>query len=201
MDINSSDSFNLHFPGNWIKGEDHYDLEIVFSFINNAFEEAIIAFEMFTPLIGQSPPSASSPEESNDVALYFAPNHDTALMSLYAKAFVYSLNTIDKLLPILKKRPNAPQQIISLSDSFHQIFGYLKHIRDSLMHLEHRGLGLNRKGERIESGPIRHFGSFAGDHYFFMGEDGETYNVKIATSTLQCAREIIQNIINAYEWE
>lgn len=125
--------------------------------------------------------------------------YESCLNKLYAKVFVYALNNIEKLIFKLPKDEKNQVCIKKLIDNYRNYFGYLKHIRDSAMHIEDRGRGLNRNKERIDTNLLI-IGGFLDNRFTFTGEDGKQYEVEISENTLDIAREIIQKIINSYTW-
>ena len=92
-----------------------------------------------------------------------------------------------------------PTRITTLLE-YKNLFGHLKHIRDSAIHIEDRGRGVNRNQKPINTHIIV-IGCFIERRFTFTGEDGKQYEIEISDATLNVAKEIIQKIINSYVWK
>lgn len=132
--------------------------------------------------------------ERGDETLY-----ERCLNGIYAKAFVFALDGIEKLLNRLVAIYNSPKEVKQLHEEYKKLFGYLKHIRDSAIHIEDRGRGKTRKQEPLDTNIIV-IGCFSERRYTFTGEDGRQYEIEISESTLKKTKLIIQEIINSYSW-
>lgn len=94
---------------------------------------------------------------------------------------------------------DSPKEIKHLHEEYKKLFGHLKHIRDSAIHIEDRGRGKTRKQEPLDTHIII-IGCFIERRYTFTGEDGRQYEIEISESTLKKAKSIIQESINSYSW-
>lgn len=183
--------FDLHFPGHWIEGTDRNwasESYLVLSNIQGLFIEAVAAYSKFDPIT----------EKNYKNKIYESP-YSRSLNSIYAKAFVFALDGINKLLSRLCKYLDPPATIKTLRKEYESRFGHLKHIRDSAIHIEDRGRGKTRHEKPLNTSIII-IGSFIDRRFGFTGEDGKQYEIEISDITLLSAKEIIQKVINSYTW-
>ncbi len=196
MDTSKLQKFDLSFPGHWIAGANRkwaFDTALILRHIENSFIEAVAAFSLFRPITKENIETFLAEWQSRS-------RYEGCLNGLYAKAFVYSLDAIEKLLSRLCRDLSAPASVKLLHQEYQQKFGHLKHIRDSAIHIEDRGRGINRRQSPIETNLLV-LGSFIGNRFTFTGEDGKMYEIKISETPLICAHQILQGVINAYIWE
>jgi hypothetical protein len=191
MNITELTQFDLYFPGHWIDGTDRdwaSDNHLALNNIMSLFEEAVAAYSKFDPMTHENY------IEKMDQSPYIR-----CLNSIYAKAFVYALDGINKLLSRLCEYLDPPDSIKTLNEEYKKCFGHLKHIRDSAIHIEDRGRGKTRHEKPLNTNIII-IGSFIDRRFGFTGEDGEHYEIEISDTTLHKAKKIIQDIINSYKW-
>ena len=194
MDVDALAEFDLTKPGNWIAGEDRDwagDNLLVLSLIEDEYERAIVAFALFDPLTAEN----VREQLQNPLRKY-----ERCLNSISAREFVLSLDAITKLLSTLDRYLNPPDSVPLLVAEYVRMFGDLKHIRDSVAHIEDRGRGRDRHQRAIQV-PILVLGSFIERRFEFTAEDGNHYGIEITRDTVLSARNILQGIINAYSWE
>lgn len=185
--------FDLYFPGIWIEGEDRdwaFKNYLVLKQIEGLFIESVAAYSLFQPVTAEN--------YRNYIDKHHSP-YESCLNGLYAKSYVFTLDGIGKLLSRLCQKMGPPPEVLSLFKKYNSHFGHLKHIRDSAIHIEDRGRGVTRSQEPINTNVLV-LGSFIERRFLFTGEDGKQYEVEISETTLNCARTIIQEIINAYSW-
>ena len=197
LNYNSLKKFDLTFPGHWIKGEDRdqtFQTQHILSLIQGLFTEAVVSYALFRPITAENVRDYIAKFERGDKSPY-----ERCLNGLYAKAFVFALDGIEKLLSRLVVAFNPPKEIKHLHEEYMKLFGHLKHIRDSAIHIEDRGRGKTRKQKPLDTHIIV-LGGFIERRYTFTGEDGKQYEIEISESTLNTAKNIIQNIIGSYSW-
>ena len=197
MDITRLEKFDLTYPGHWIAGPDRdwaSETAQMLSLAESEFIEAVASFAMFEPV------TATNVKQSLHIT---RSKYKSCLNSIYARAFVYSLNTIRMLLNKLQEHFNPPDAAKVLISEYDNRFRNLKHIRDSSVHIEDRGRGIyRRKGKEHEvQSTVIVLGCFSERRFDFTGEDGRCYGEEISESTLLLAHRILQAIINAYNWE
>jgi len=194
IDKTSLEEFNLHFPGIWIDGEDRdwaFQVRHALRLVEDLFVEAVAAYALFQPITSENIHEVIKDQKSR---------YEECLDGLYAKAFVFALHSIEKLLHRLSAEDmHSPSGVQSLYDDYRHQFGHLKHIRDSAIHIEDRGLGVTRDRKRIQTS-ILVIGCFIEKRFTFSGEDGKHYEIEISDKTLNSAKSIIQNVINSYQW-
>lgn len=193
MDDDILKKFDLYFPGHWIDGEDRewaFRVYNTLSLVQGLFVEAVAAYVLYQPITQETVYEYFRKDESP---------YERCLNGLYAKGFVFALHSIEKLLYRLSVDTNAPNEIQSLYNKYKKLFGHLKHIRDSSIHIEDRGRGVKRNQQPLNTHIIV-IGSFIERRFIFTGEDGNQYEVEISDTTLDIAKEIIQKIIKSYVW-
>jgi hypothetical protein len=192
MAISNCEKFDLVFPGQWIGGANRewaFEVLHLLSLVQHEFTCAVAACSLFEPITGENVFLASSQSK-----------YTASLMSVYARSFVFSLDSISKMLKVLGEHPQAPHAVQKPISEYCSMFGKLRHIRDSLAHIEDRGRALTKKGEPLSSKVII-LGSFNESRFEFTGNDGNCYGVDISESTLLSAHQILQAVIDAYAWE
>lgn len=183
--------FDLRFPGYWIEGRDRdwaSQNRLVLMHIENLFTEAVAAYSRFQPITSQ-----------NYRDFIDKDRYEKCFNGIYAKSIVFALDGIEKLLCRLCEQLNPPEAVVSFCKEYSRQFGHLKHIRDSAIHIEDRGRGVTRSQKPLDTNIVL-LGSFIGNSFIFTGEDGQQYEVEISERTINRARKIIQNIIDAYTW-
>lgn len=193
MDCDSLKQFDLIFPGIWIKGENReqaFELRHALELIHSLFIEAVTSYALFQPITAENVHDHIDKIESP---------YERCLNNVYAKTFVFALDGIEKLLNRLCANLNSPQEVTRLYADYKKHFGHLKHIRDSAIHIEDRGRGVTRKQQPLNT-HIVVIGGFIEKRFTFTGENGKQYEIEISDSTLNRAKVIIQDIINAYSW-
>lgn len=191
MNIEDLIQFDLYFPGNWIEGTEKEwasDSRLALYNIKDLFEEAVAAYSKFDPMTAE-----------NYMEKIDEPPYIRCLNTIYAKAFVFALDGINKLLSRICKYLDPPASINILKKEYESSFGHLRHIRDSAIHIEDRGRGKTRHEKPLNTNIII-IGSFIDRRFSFTGEDGNQYEIEISDTTLLLAKEIIQKVINSYTW-
>lgn len=186
--------FDLSFPGHWIAGSDRdwaFETALILSSLENEFVRAVASFAMFEPI------TTSNVEQFADLN---QSKYEGCLNGIYATSFVLSLDAISKLLEALKKYLNPPSTVLIFISEYEAIFGHLKHIRDSIAHIEDRSRGVDKYQRRIPTNFLI-LGAFVERRFGFTASDGKFYGIELSESTLLSAHRILQGIINAYTWE
>jgi len=131
LNYNSLKQFDLTFPGHWIKAEDRdqaFQTQHTLGLIQGLFIEAVASYALFKPITAENVRDYMARFERGDETPY-----ERCLNGLYAKAFVFALDGIEKLLNRLVVICNPPKEIEQLYEEYKKLFGHLKHIRDSAM--------------------------------------------------------------------
>lgn len=129
---------------------------------------------------------------------------------IYAKSFVFALDSIEKLLTTLSKSP-VPTSAAVAVERFTTTVPGVKHVRDTVHHTEDRVRGLDRHGRPIDLKPIENnfikapggvlvLNSLNGTRYGCTVEDGRYIEVDVTPATLLAARDAIQEVLNSVAW-
>jgi hypothetical protein len=183
--------YDVQWPGIWIVGEDRnwaFETDHILRLVQEEFIIAVASFLKYKPVTDKTERKRLSQPASQ---------YDSCLNTIYARSFVLSLDLINKLLKTL---PNPTKQARSGIERYHKTFGQLKHMRDSIAHIEDRGRGLDRNKEKLRT-PVIVLGCFSEKGYDFTGADGKEYHIYITKETLLLARDSIQSVIDGYSWE
>lgn len=144
----------------------------------------------------------------------FPQSMESALPFIYAKSFIYSLDTIEKLINVMVNQPSVPDAISTINTMMGESFPDLIHVRNSAHHTEDRVLGLRgqRKKTEIELQPIDDVGlksdggmlvlsHLAGSTYCCTLADGRIGKVEVTRESLDIVRGIIQSVIDSFQWK
>jgi len=194
--INTTDEetikYDLDWPGHRIEGEDRDWASETQTILHNIESEYIIAvasFLHYKPITLQ----LSRGQSYCPVSKY---NKSIYMTSIYARSYVMSLYLIDRMLKTIENPPDITAKAIS---KYNYDWGYLKHIRDSIVHLEDRGRGLDKNGKKLSTNIIA-LGVYSIKGYDFTGNDGTIYHIDITEETLPSIRDILQKVIGGYSW-
>lgn len=196
IDLNDLSRFDLYFPGHWVSGDDRdwaSQVAHALGLVQGLFVEAVAAYDLFQPITQEN--ALEYIQRKRDESPY-----ERCLNNMYAKAFVFSLNSIGEMLRHLSDDTKSPISIQGQHEEYKRRFGHLKHIRDSAIHIEDRGRGRTRHQKPLRTHLIV-LGGFIERRFTFTGEDGKQYEIEISEGTLQTVRQIIQKLIEAYTWE
>jgi hypothetical protein len=196
MNLKDLTRFDLYFPGHWVSGDDRdwaFEVGHTLGLVQGLFVEAVAAYAMFQPITKEN--ALEYIKGKRDESPY-----ERCLNNMYAKAFVFSLNSIGELLRHLSADTKSPMGVQESYQEYQKHFGHLKHIRDSAIHIEDRGRGRTRHQQPLRTHLIV-LGGFIERRFTFTGEDGKEYEIEISDETLERARGIIKEIIRAYTWK
>ncbi|EPB2247024.1 hypothetical protein ACRC59_000346 [Citrobacter youngae] len=134
-----------------------------------------------------------------------------SLPFIYAKSFLYSLDTIEKLINTLSNQISDSAELSAIKGLMSENFPDLLHVRDSSHHIEDRVLGKHRKKvielQPIDSDGIKTDGGvlvlshLSGSSFSCTMFDGHLGKVDVTRETLNIVRDIIQRIINSFKWK
>jgi len=184
--------FKLNFPGNWIAGEDRERASNILQILRNIrslFEEVVISYSFFDPLTKEN-----AKERINSPKLY---SRDI-LNQICSKSIVYCLNNISGFLKLLSDY-NIDSDTKDYIKEYCSKYNYLKHIRDSAIHIENRGMGLDKNEKKLKTYIIV-LGSFIESKYSFSGGDGQLYEIDICRKTIENIHTILDKIIKSMDW-
>jgi hypothetical protein len=193
MDVEQLRKFDLIFPGHLIDGEDRalaFQTAHILYLVESQFCRAVVSYAMFKPVTA---------DQIKEYLEQTPSSYERSLNNIYAEAFVFSLNTIRMLLRKLKETLNPPDNARRLISEFETQFKNLEYIRDSAMHIEDRGRGVDKYQRSITSALLV-LGGINGKRFGFTGHNGNLYEIEISQDTLINAHGIIQSLIDSYDW-
>lgn len=133
---------------------------------------------------------------------------------IYARAFLYALDSFDKFLKVLKDYKNTPLIIKELHDELGEIFPDLRAVRNSAQHMEDRarGLGAGRNPKKLDLKPIDNqliksdsgalmLNCLNGSKYGNTMSDGHYGEVDISPESMENLHSIFIRLLNAFEWK
>lgn len=136
-----------------------------------------------------------------------------SLRFIYAKSFIYSLDTIEKFLNVLKDIEGAPAEIKNIYADIAVCFPDLKKVRNTTQHLEARsqGLGAGRNPQPMDLQPVDngsikvHAGNLvlsnlSGSKFGSTMDNGHFGEVDVSPDSLEYMRDIIQRVLNSFNW-
>ncbi|WP_337081594.1 hypothetical protein [Acinetobacter pittii] len=136
------------------------------------------------------------------------------LAFLYARAFLYALDTFDKFLKILSREENVPEVISELHKKISEFFPNLRKVRNTTQHLEDRsrGLGAERDPKPMDLKPINNnfisapnggvlvLNSLNGSKYGCTMADGHYGEVDVSRESMSHLQEILNKILESFKW-
>ncbi len=119
---------------------------------------------------------------------------------IYAKSFVYAMDAATQLVRVLEKQEQLPTMANDHCKRFLSQFDELRHLRNSLQHIEDRLRGIGRGGKPIPS-HLLVLGGFRNNNYFgATTSDGRYVEIEISASVLFQAYSIIEDLIWCFDW-
>lgn len=120
---------------------------------------------------------------------------------MYAKLFVYALDSISRFLDKLARIPGVPSEVVKQEIAFDTAFPTLREVRNSAQHLEDRGRGLGKGGRPLKlSAGVLFLGCLNDNRYGMTMADGQYGEVEVSLQSLQNAQVCIQKTLNAFKW-
>ena len=138
---------------------------------------------------------------------------------LYAKSFLFSLDSFDRFLGVLSKEKGVPDSVISIHKRINQEFPDLRGVRNSTHHLEDRSRGLgnfDRNTKQIKvlqpqpitnggihapQGNILVLNSLFGTKYACTMADGHLGEVDVSSESLSKLHSILQDVLSSFSWK
>ena len=140
-------------------------------------------------------------------------SHKHCVIFIYAKSFLYSLDTIDKFIKVISNEPYAPESIKALHDQIGKDFPDLRGVRNSTQHLEDRarGLGAGREPKPLNLQPISNtfinapqgaliLNNLNGTKFGSTMSDGHYGEVDISPESLSKMQSIVQGVLDSFKW-
>lgn len=137
--------------------------------------------------------------------------YESRIPTMHARSFVYALDEIEKALEILEKIANMPESIAGIKQEWSVAFPYLSEVRNSAHHMADRVRG-KRRNRNIKpkpvsvagietSGGVMMLNMLRGRNYGITLGEGSFQEVPITPESLVAARDLVQEVIDAFPWE
>ncbi len=140
-------------------------------------------------------------------------SHRNQLISIYAKSFIYALDTIDKFLGVISKEEGAPAGVADAQALMGKYFPDLRKVRNSAQHLEDRarGLGAGKQPKPLDLKPVDNgfvsapqgalmLNNILGTKYGCTMADGNYGEVDVSVESLKNLQIIVQSAFNSFDW-
>lgn len=128
---------------------------------------------------------------------------------LFAKTFVYALDSFEKTLKVLSQEPGVSKKLNELCLYMNQAFPDLRGVRDTSHHMEDRVRGLNRKKKPLNvkpvnvispNGGVMILNSLIGSVYGTTMDDGGFGGVDVSEESMKVIQRVLQETLNSFEW-
>lgn len=138
--------------------------------------------------------------------------YQSRIAFMYAHAYVYALDSFEKILHRLAEEPNVPPGIFEPLNRFRDAFPHLKGVRDSAHHIEDRGLGRDRYGRPLNLKPIDDgiihapaggvlvLSVLKGNKLQYTSAEGGVSEIGVKRDNMAVVAAIFQEVINAFRW-
>lgn len=179
---------SLGLPGPWIDHPDRdwaFLVRMLLDKIIDQLSEAHIVLHLFKE-------KSELVSQSTEV--------DQRLRHVYAKSFVYALDTITQIVRVLEKQEQLSEVASHQCKRFLSKFGELRGLRNSLQHIEDRLRGIGRDRKSIPSNLLV-LGAFRDNNYYgATTSDGRYVEIEISDSVLTEAYSIIKDLVWCFDW-
>lgn len=139
------------------------------------------------------------------------------LSLMHARAFLYELDTFDKLLGELGKEKDVPEQVARFHKQFIETFPQLRGVRNTAQHIEarSRGLGASFRGRPPEpldlkpvsnrivdapAGNVLMLNCLSGSKYGSTMADGNYGEVDVSVESMQLLQQILEGVLQSFKW-
>ncbi|NMF88266.1 hypothetical protein [Aromatoleum petrolei] len=134
---------------------------------------------------------------------------------IYARAFLYALDSFDKFLGVLSREPGVPQELVVTHSIISEFFPDLRGVRNTAQHLEDRarGLGAGRDPKPLDLKPIVSdaihapgggvlvLNSLNGSKYGSTMADGHYGEVDVSPESMQKLHYILHEALALFRWK
>ena len=130
---------------------------------------------------------------------------------IHARTFLYALDSLQKSLGLIAKKPTAPAGVAIALASFETEFPTLRHVRDSAHHVEDRVQG-RQFGKPISLQPVENafisapaggaliIDALLNNRYGGTLWDGSYGEVEVSPKSAAVATEIVQKVLDSFSW-
>lgn len=136
---------------------------------------------------------------------------------MHARAFLYALDTFDKLLGVLAKEKDVPEQVTQFHTQFIEAFPHLRGVRNTVQHIEDRarGLGAGFRGQPpkpLDLKPISNWiadapagnvlilNALSGSKYGSTMADGNYGEIDVSVESMQLLQKILEGVLQSFKW-
>lgn len=131
---------------------------------------------------------------------------------LYARAFLYALDSFDKFVGVLSKIENAPEAVAQIHGKIAAAFPALREVRNSAHHIEDRTRFLGKYGKpldlkAVDNGMIKAPGgalilnNLNGTKYGSTMADGHFGEVDVSPESMEALKGLFLEILSAFKWK
>lgn len=136
---------------------------------------------------------------------------------IYARAFLYALDSFDKFMKVLKNKEGTPEVVAELHNEIGDNFPDLRGVRNTAQHMEDRarGLGAGHRGkppQQLDLKPIDNqlakadggillLNCLNGTRYGSTMADGHYGEVDVSPDSMNHLHSIFDRLLNAFEWK
>lgn len=133
------------------------------------------------------------------------------IILIYAKSFIYALDTIEKFLRGLKQIEGTPEQCNEIHTQMIQSFPTLTKIRNTTQHIDERSQGIGTNGKKMKLHPIESdfiksdgetlvLSSLFGNKFGCTLGNGHYGEIEVSPESLVKLRDIIQLTFDSFTW-
>lgn len=132
---------------------------------------------------------------------------------LYARAFLYALDTFDKILGVLAREPGVPPEVAHWHAQVGANFPHLRGVRNTAQHIEDRGrgLGAGRDPKPLDLKPIDNelikapngalvLNCLNGTRYGSTMADGHYGEIDVSPQSMEQLRKILSGVLQSFSW-
>jgi hypothetical protein len=135
------------------------------------------------------------------------------IVFMHAHSFLYAVDSFGKVLSVLSKEPGVPTRLAEIAAQHQYLFDVVREVRNSALHIEDRGRGLNRKRKPLDLQPIVNnmihaprgnllvSGNLNGTRLGYTVDDGTFLEIDVSPATLTALVEISQEVVDSFEWK
>ncbi|BBW23144.1 TPA: hypothetical protein SCS19_004137 [Enterobacter kobei] len=138
-------------------------------------------------------------------------SHQHCLLFVFAKSFLYALDAICRFIKVISEEHGAPVQIKDLYARINDSLPNLRAVRNSSQHLDERVRGKSNHGKKLEPKGVSNeafnlptgalvLDSLNGSKFGTTMADGHYGEVDVSLETLLIIRDILQEVINSFQW-
>lgn len=137
---------------------------------------------------------------------------ERTLPFIYARAFLYALDSFDKILGVLSKEANVPEQVAKFHAQIAEVFPHLRGVRNTAQHLEDRARGLGAGKNPLDLKPVTNnlihapgggvlvLNCLNGSRYGSTMSDGHYGEIDVSPESMQRLQKILEGVLQSFRW-